>query len=95
MLKIIEDRLVADWREINRHAASIKLAKIAGTLVTVVLMFPAFFLAPLDYLPDFIQLPVSVMGGVAVYAIATFFRLKDQGLAKKPGDAAEAGDADQ
>lgn len=94
MLKIIEDRLVENWRDINRCAASIKLAKIAGALVTVILMFPAFFLAPLDYLPEMVRLPVSVAGGAAVYLIATFFRLKDQGLAKKDGGDAEAGDAE-
>lgn len=91
MLKIIEDRLVENWRDINKCAASIKLAKIAGTIVTVILMFPAIFLAPLDYLPEIVRLPVSVAGGLTVYSVATFFRLKDQGLAKKDGgDAPDA-----
>lgn len=74
----LDQHFVAGWTRVLKCASSVRLAVVAGTLVTILLEFPGI---PIYILTAFAGSFWGPVFGVLVVLVATYFRLRaDKGV---------------
>jgi hypothetical protein len=70
LLAKLDQKFVADWRGVIKHAWSIRVAMLWGAVSGLVMVWSAF--------SDVLPLPVYAAGGVLISVIATIARVTKQ-----------------